>query len=445
MEAAKRTSSKDIDVVQIVDHISKKQKLDKNVSTNIDISISKEIIDKDKSSIENNFTDDSVIAAADNGNQATKIETNDESAEKNVAIVNENKVDENVENGEKNVDNNENKSENENKNKNKNESTTENGNGDNNVKTNENSEYSEQVIDPVFGSHGTSSNTNEDQTESQPKTQIVTQTETRTEAQIETKTTTTTEITTDNHPPKQEEDEEQGLEQTAKENEEQKDQIALVSTPVSTNSISPPKKSNMADPDMLIKIKKLNHKEVERRRRETINNAIRELQEMVPTTHTNKAQVIKKASEYIKKLKDKQENLLNKWTLEKIITDQAVNELSNSNNKLKTELERAYREIEHRKNVFENFTEMVSKQSNSQEVTVFLSKVDELFMEEEEGEEEEEEEDDDNEEQEGRDHDNVNDNEEDSNDANIEQNLEAEKSNEGENKVSNEKDITLES
>lgn len=148
--------------------------------------------------------------------------------------------------------------------------------------------------------------------------------------------------------------------------------LKLAETPIKVAS---------TDPSMISKIKKLNHKEVERRRRETINNAIRELQELVPTTHTNKAQIIRKASEFIKKLKEKEENLVNKWTLEKIITDQAISELANSNEKLKSELEKAYREIEHRKHVFESFIALVSKQENSEEITSFLSKVGDLFEE----------------------------------------------------------------
>lgn len=163
-------------------------------------------------------------------------------------------------------------------------------------------------------------------------------------------------------------------------------------------------KISTTDPEMLAKIKKLNHKEVERRRRENINIALRELQEVVPTTHSNKAQVIRKAVEHIQKLKENEENLVNKWTLEKIITDQAINELANSNDKLKLELGKAYREIEHRKNIFENFVELVSKQENSTEIEEFLSRVNDLFLnddidegddgegEEEEGEEEEDQE-----------------------------------------------------
>lgn len=156
-----------------------------------------------------------------------------------------------------------------------------------------------------------------------------------------------------------------------------------------------PVKLVSTNPVEISRIKKLNHKEVERRRRETINNAIRELQELVPTTHTNKAQIIRKASEFIKKLKEKEESLVNKWTLEKIITDQAISELANSNEKLKSELEKAYREIEQRKNVLESFVSLVSKQDNSSEVQEFLEKTSKLIEQEKEDEEVEEEEEED--------------------------------------------------
>ncbi|VEU21399.1 DEKNAAC102729 [Brettanomyces naardenensis] len=100
------------------------------------------------------------------------------------------------------------------------------------------------------------------------------------------------------------------------------------------------------------KLRKMNHKEVERRRRESINHAILELQDLLPTHSSNKSQIIKRAAEYIRRLKENENANIEKWTLEKLITDQAVNELANSNEKLKTELEKAYREIEHWKKVF---------------------------------------------------------------------------------------------
>lgn len=89
-----------------------------------------------------------------------------------------------------------------------------------------------------------------------------------------------------------------------------------------------------------------NHKEVERRRRESINQGIKELAALIPTNDTNKSQILQRAVEYIKRLKENENNNIEKWTLEKLLTEQAVSELSASNEKLKQELERAYREIE---------------------------------------------------------------------------------------------------
>ncbi|KAK6200969.1 uncharacterized protein RJT21DRAFT_79149, partial [Scheffersomyces amazonensis] len=94
-----------------------------------------------------------------------------------------------------------------------------------------------------------------------------------------------------------------------------------------------------------------NHKEVERRRRESINLGIKELATLIPTQDTNKAQILQRAVEYIKRLKENENNNIEKWTLEKLLTEQAVSDLSSSNEKLKSELERAYKEIEQWKSI----------------------------------------------------------------------------------------------
>lgn len=99
------------------------------------------------------------------------------------------------------------------------------------------------------------------------------------------------------------------------------------------------------------KLRRENHKEVERRRREAINQGIKELAALIPTPDPNKAQILQRAVEFIKRLKENESNNIEKWTLEKLLTDQAVAELSASNEKLKQELERAYREIEQWKNM----------------------------------------------------------------------------------------------
>lgn len=94
------------------------------------------------------------------------------------------------------------------------------------------------------------------------------------------------------------------------------------------------------------RVRRENHKEVERRRRELINQGIKELAALIPTPDTNKAQILQRGIEFIRRLKENENNNIEKWTLEKLLTEQAVSELNASNEKLKAELERAYREIE---------------------------------------------------------------------------------------------------
>jgi hypothetical protein len=89
-----------------------------------------------------------------------------------------------------------------------------------------------------------------------------------------------------------------------------------------------------------------NHKEVERRRRETINDGISELAQIVPGCEKNKGSILARAVQYIKQLKDNEAHNIEKWTLDKLLTDQAMAELQQTNEKLKVELERAWREAD---------------------------------------------------------------------------------------------------
>jgi hypothetical protein len=93
-------------------------------------------------------------------------------------------------------------------------------------------------------------------------------------------------------------------------------------------------------------MRKDNHKEVERRRRETINEGINELAKIVPGCEKNKGQILARAVEFILQLKENESQNLEKWTLEKLLTEQAIAELSDSNDKLKNECERLFREME---------------------------------------------------------------------------------------------------
>ncbi|CAN8097418.1 unnamed protein product [Discula destructiva] len=94
------------------------------------------------------------------------------------------------------------------------------------------------------------------------------------------------------------------------------------------------------------KMRKDSHKEVERRRRETINEGINELAKIVPGCEKNKGSILANAVRYITKLKEDEQQAVEKWTLEKLLTEQAISELSSSNDKLKEELDRTYRDLE---------------------------------------------------------------------------------------------------
>ncbi|OTA91811.1 hypothetical protein M434DRAFT_75603 [Hypoxylon sp. CO27-5] len=84
---------------------------------------------------------------------------------------------------------------------------------------------------------------------------------------------------------------------------------------------------------------------VERRRRETINEGINELAKIVPGCEKNKGSILQRAVIFITQLKENEAQNIEKWTLEKLLTEQAIQELSASNDKLKQECERAYREL----------------------------------------------------------------------------------------------------
>ncbi|ANB13763.1 Cbf1p [Sugiyamaella lignohabitans] len=95
------------------------------------------------------------------------------------------------------------------------------------------------------------------------------------------------------------------------------------------------------------KIRRDNHKEVERRRREAINKGISELATIVPDCEKHKGQILQKTVDYIKKLKDNEQRNMEKLTLEKLLTEQAISELSATNKALKQELAQAWKEVEH--------------------------------------------------------------------------------------------------
>lgn len=91
---------------------------------------------------------------------------------------------------------------------------------------------------------------------------------------------------------------------------------------------------------------------VERRRRETINEGINELAKIVPGCEKNKGSILQRAVQYITQLRENETKNIEKWTLEKLLTEQAIAELSGSVDKLKAELERTRGESKRWENQF---------------------------------------------------------------------------------------------
>ncbi|KAI6147831.1 hypothetical protein BKA82DRAFT_4144645 [Pisolithus tinctorius] len=75
--------------------------------------------------------------------------------------------------------------------------------------------------------------------------------------------------------------------------------------------------------------RKDNHKEVERRRRGNINEGIDELGRIVPNSSGEKAKgaILTRAVQYIHHLKENEARNIEKWTLEKLLMDQAMGDL----------------------------------------------------------------------------------------------------------------------
>lgn len=67
---------------------------------------------------------------------------------------------------------------------------------------------------------------------------------------------------------------------------------------------------------------------------------------IVPGCEKNKGSILANAVRYITKLKEDEQQAVEKWTLEKLLTEQAISELSSSNDKLKEQVDRVYRELE---------------------------------------------------------------------------------------------------
>ncbi|KAL1974554.1 hypothetical protein VTN31DRAFT_4758 [Thermomyces dupontii] len=87
-------------------------------------------------------------------------------------------------------------------------------------------------------------------------------------------------------------------------------------------------------------LRKNNHKEVERRRRETINEGINQIAQLVPNCDKNKGAILQRAIEYIVQLQEERKQMNTRWEQNNLTTTQALNEISAQNAKLKAEVNR---------------------------------------------------------------------------------------------------------
>ncbi|CAG8433697.1 11269_t:CDS:2 [Ambispora gerdemannii] len=117
--------------------------------------------------------------------------------------------------------------------------------------------------------------------------------------------------------------------------------VSATTTPQTTPSGKPPVGS-----EEWHRQRRENHKEVERRRRDTINAGINELAKIVPGCEKNKGSILNRAVQYIQQLKENEAANIEKWTLEKLLTDQAIQDLQAQLDMLKSDNTRLRSELD---------------------------------------------------------------------------------------------------
>lgn len=107
------------------------------------------------------------------------------------------------------------------------------------------------------------------------------------------------------------------------------------------------------------KLRRDNHKEVERRRRETINDGINELAKVVPNSEKNKGAILRQAAKYIHTIQEAHDKMAaevesisslieerEKALLEKNLAQSALNQLNTQHEQLKRDFDSLQVEIE---------------------------------------------------------------------------------------------------
>lgn len=93
----------------------------------------------------------------------------------------------------------------------------------------------------------------------------------------------------------------------------------------------PPKRKERPEPgsEEWQRMRKDNHKEVERRRRGNINDGINELARLLPSSNGDKAKgaILQRAVAYMSQLKENEARSIEKWTIEKMLMDKSMEEV----------------------------------------------------------------------------------------------------------------------
>lgn len=96
---------------------------------------------------------------------------------------------------------------------------------------------------------------------------------------------------------------------------------------------------------------------MERRRRETINDGINTLREIVPNCEKNKGSILARTAEYVQELKDSEASNIEKWTLEKLLGNQAMSESRREIENLSSVVRALEGEVDHLREVLHRYHE----------------------------------------------------------------------------------------
>ena len=138
--------------------------------------------------------------------------------------------------------------------------------------------------------------------------------------------------------------------QELRDSESQDSQTPLVSDTLNSQSGTARRGRKLTqgqNPEEYEQQRKDSHKEVERRRRESINTAIRTLSDLLPVKEISKAAILSRAAEYILKMRETESANIEKWTLQKILNEQKTSHLTSVNENLQMELDHCHKRIEY--------------------------------------------------------------------------------------------------